>query len=457
MADKDASMNYQFTKAGHDLAIQALAGDTQLDFTKAVTSTDNHFADTEADTSGLTELANIQQTIELTEVDAVDDDPSFVKVPVMIDKSTITADYAMLTIGLYCKPKDGDEVLYGVCALQDPIYMHKSSNKSTYTIDLNTLVGSASSVTIKVDPAGMVSNSSLVVALKPYALNTDLDDYQPKGDYATHDDIKNVAYTDKPNVFTPQQTFNGGAVNAKGDAYITKADVPNPDLSSYLETADADKKYETLTDAANKVDKVKDSIGTRNYVLNTSDSTTVTANGKVGFNVGVWNLSKAVSDIAVGTPLIVSFDITVANSDEALTYVGLNPGWSPFICGRKYEDGKTHVDFQFAAPSDITTQTSIKMTADNSTATYTVSNLSLRVATVNTDWLPAPEDLKNNQNSVDLDPNTSQIINQTVKANVGQLLVGGQNAVGVMSDADPDEATAKSKSTDGLFHYTIES
>ncbi|WP_054734284.1 hypothetical protein [Secundilactobacillus similis] len=225
MVEKDESINYQFTKAGHDLAIRALAGVTQLDFTRAVTSTDNHFADTEADTLAITELANIKQTIDLKEVDAVDDDPSFVKVPVVINKAEMEEDYALLTIGLYCKPKDGDEVLYSVCAMQDPIYMHKSSNNSTYSIDLNTLVGSAANVVIKVDPAGMVTNATFdafkVTMGQQYALKSDLDAYLKSLP-------ANVALTDKANVFTEQQVLSAGAVNGAGAPALFKGDVDVP-------------------------------------------------------------------------------------------------------------------------------------------------------------------------------------------------------------------------------------
>lgn len=227
MAEKDSSINYQFTKAGHDLAVQALAGTTQLDFTRAVTSTDNHFTDTEADTLAITELANVEQTIDLNEVDVVDDDPSFVKVPVVINKADMEADYNLLTIGLYCKPKDGDEVLYSVCAMQDPIYMHKSSNNSTYSIDLNTLVGSATNVTIKVDPAGMITNATFD-AFKA-TLSTQ---------YALKSDLANAALTDKANVFSEQQTLAGGAVDSAGNKYVTEDKVPKPDLSGYALTAD---------------------------------------------------------------------------------------------------------------------------------------------------------------------------------------------------------------------------
>lgn len=224
MAEQDSSVSYQFTKLGNDLSVKALAGTVKLDFTKAELSTDNHFNDTEADVAIMTGMGNVAQTVELKEVDAVEDDQSYVKVPVLINEAEITEDYALMTIGLYCKPDDGDEVLYSICSLKDPIYMHKSSNNSTFALNLNTLVGSAASVVIKVDPAGMVTNAdfdAFKATMGNYALKSDLDDY-----------LKtlpaNVALTDKANTFTEQQVLSAGAVNGAGKKALFDGDVDVP-------------------------------------------------------------------------------------------------------------------------------------------------------------------------------------------------------------------------------------
>ncbi|WP_201782056.1 hypothetical protein, partial [Lactobacillus selangorensis] len=100
---------------------------------------------------------------------------SSVKIPVVFNKSDIDTDYQLLTIGLYAKPADGDEVLYAECALQDPVYMHKTSNSSTYSIDLFAIVGTSANVTLKVDPAGVVSHADLTAALKDYVTTAYVD------------------------------------------------------------------------------------------------------------------------------------------------------------------------------------------------------------------------------------------------------------------------------------------
>lgn len=175
MPTQTASLNFQFTAQGQSLATQALAGKIQIDFTKAVSSSTNHFGDTAAQAAQLTDLDNKQQTVTVTEVDAIDGDQSSVKIPVVFNKSDIDTDYQLLTIGLYAKPADGDEVLYAECALQDPVYMHKTSNSSTYSIDLFVIVGTSANVTLKVDPAGVVSHADLTAALKDYATTAYVD------------------------------------------------------------------------------------------------------------------------------------------------------------------------------------------------------------------------------------------------------------------------------------------
>lgn len=168
MPTQTASINFAFTAQGQALASQALSGKTQITFTKAVSSSTSHYGDTASQSAQLTDLDNKQQTVNITEVDAIDGDPNSVKIPIIFNKKDVDTDYQLLTIGLYAKPTDGDEVLYSVCGLQDPIYMHKTTYDATYRIDLIVIVGTSANVTLKVDPAGLVSNADLTAALKDY-------------------------------------------------------------------------------------------------------------------------------------------------------------------------------------------------------------------------------------------------------------------------------------------------
>lgn len=221
MPVQDDYVNFQFTSQGQTLSARALAGDTKLDFTKAVASTDNHFADTATTALALTSLENVQQTATVAEVDVVGDDDSQVKIPVTFDKSQITADYNLLTIGLYCKPADGDEQLYAVCALKEPVLMHKSTSKSTYTTNLYVIVGAAANVTIKVDPAGAVTHEDLTAILADYEKSPDLK--TTLGSYALKTDLPD---------------FTKLATTASVTTAI--ASIPKPDMSKYYNSAQTD-------------------------------------------------------------------------------------------------------------------------------------------------------------------------------------------------------------------------
>jgi len=170
----DDSINFQFTAKGQQLASQALAGTVKLDFTKAVASTDNHFSDSAATIAALTTLANVKQTATISEVDRVAEDDTEVRIPVTFDKSQVGDDYQLLTVGLYCKPDNGAEVLYAVAGLANPILMHKSLTSSVYSIDMYVIVGTSSNVTIKVNPAGAVTHADLTTILGDYAKTADM-------------------------------------------------------------------------------------------------------------------------------------------------------------------------------------------------------------------------------------------------------------------------------------------
>ncbi len=295
MAEQDSSVSYQFTKLGNDLSVKALAGTVKLDFTKAELSTDNHFNDTEADVAVMTDMGNVAQTVELKEVDAVEDDQSYVKVPVLINEAEITEDYALMTIGLYCRPDDGDEVLYSICSLKDPIYMHKSSNNSTFALNLNTLVGSAANVTIKVDPAGAVTNADLAVTLKSYATieyvdsaiakipKVDLSGYALKTNLPDFSSFATTQALTNAIAAIPKVNLSGYSTTVQMNAAINAA---KPNLAPYATNADMTTKLEAKADTST----VNTQLGTK---ANTTDMNTAVNNAKAAAITQALNDAKA--------------------------------------------------------------------------------------------------------------------------------------------------------------------
>jgi len=273
---QDTTMNFQFTQLGVDLATKALAGTTKITFTKAVASSENHFSDTEATALALTTLGEVQQKIEIKTVMAVTDNKAQVKVPVVIDRGAITTDYSLLSIGLYAKDDDGTEVLYAVNGLQDAVEMRANAFGSTYSIDLYVAVGTSDNVTLTVDAAGMLPRTEFTAVMAEYMKIADMP--------------KDLAYTDKANTFTEQQTLAGGAVDGAGNAIATTKNVSDGDA-------------ETLTSAKEYADTKISGKADDSKVVHTADMRKP-ASDVAGIDE-VSTLQTQVNNSAVGTNLLI--------------------------------------------------------------------------------------------------------------------------------------------------------
>lgn len=286
---QDTTMNFQFTQLGVDLATKALAGTTKITFTKAVASSENHFSDTEATALALTTLGEVQQTIEIKTVMAVTDNKAQVKVPVVIDRGAITTDYSLLSIGLYAKDDDGTEVLYAVNGLQDAVEMRANAFNSTYSIDLYVAVGTSDNVTLTVDAAGMLPRTEFTAVMAEYMKIADMP--------------KDLAYTDKANTFTEQQTLAGGAVDGTGNAIATTKNVSDGDA-------------ETLTSAKEYADTKISGKADDSKVVHTVDMRKP-ASDVAGIDE-VSTLQTQVDNSAVGTNLLINTSISSINGRTTL-------------------------------------------------------------------------------------------------------------------------------------------
>lgn len=133
----------------------------------------------------------------------------------------------------------------------------------------------------------------------------------------------------------------------------------------------------------------------RNYALNTANTITVTGNNTVGQILGDYPASNEISVISIGTKLTISYDIDVTNADGGKSYFGWKgtQAWQPFISAKTFVEGKNHVSLTFDLNTALPVGTILHMTIDNSTATYSVSNLMLEVSSIENGYSPAPEDV----------------------------------------------------------------
>lgn len=149
--------------------------------------------------------------------------------------------------------------------------------------------------------------------------------------------------------------------------------------------------------------KIPTESGLRNYALKTGDSKSSTG-GKL------YDLSSAFDDIASGAPLILEFDWSVTaptttskfRINRVITYSDGTPDqWSNII----YKDGVSsdiitssgtgHFSGTFNNVTyNGTTVSSRYLNLNQTTAngTVTISNLSVRIGSLKSDWQPAPED-----------------------------------------------------------------
>jgi len=133
----------------------------------------------------------------------------------------------------------------------------------------------------------------------------------------------------------------------------------------------------------------------RNYALNTANTITVTGNNTVGQMLGNYPVSNKISVISIGTKLTISCDIDVTNADGGKSYFGWKGthAWQPFISAKTFVEGKNHVSLTFDLNTALPVGTILNMTIDNSTATYSLSNLMLEVSSLESCHSLAPEDV----------------------------------------------------------------
>ena len=406
---QDTTMNFQFTQLGVDLATKALAGTTKITFTKAVASSENHFSDTEATALALTTLGEVQQTIEIKTVMAVTDNKAQVKVPVVIDRGAITTDYSLLSIGLYAKDDDGTEVLYAVNGLQDAVEMRANAFNSMYSIDLYVAVGTSDNVTLTVDAAGMLPRTEFTAVMAEYMKIADMP--------------KDLAYTDKANTFTEQQTLAGGAVDGKGNAIATTKNLADGDA----ETLTSAKAYAD-TKVSGKADDSKVST-LQTQVNNSAVGTNLYTDTKNFGNLASWlafSWWKKTTDTYKGLSVVQ----TTANWSGVSQYVQVKKGdiltysvyakntsgtgtsqvsWQlDFQAEGSYSTATVNQKFNIVTITDSWQRVSgtVVATSDgylrprlertpNNTNTLQIAGIKVEKGNVATDWCPNPEDKVN--------------------------------------------------------------
>lgn len=322
MADinEQRSVTTIFTNAGQKLAAQLIANKNTAKFTHGEISTTDLFNESVTDLQVLNSLDNVQQEATLAEVIIMD--KSTVRVQLAIDQTKAPNDYQMRTVGLYAKPADGDEILYSVTVMKDPIYVHQDASGSSLGLNLDTIVGQSANVTIEVNPAGAVTNEALKVTLKDYVQKSELDALLPA----------DIAETGKANAFTGQNSFAQAPTDGNGNPYITGKDAQaKVDAGVKTAASDAATKATAAQTAAEKytdgktIDSVKwgDQVGGRNLIIKNGEVAGF-LNDEGTMGVQDKNQMEKLSDyIAVNPNMPYCFSYMVKLSAEQQSWYGI--------------------------------------------------------------------------------------------------------------------------------------
>ena len=177
---------FVITNKGHALMAKLMLGSGFCNFTAIKLSSTVY---TEGQIAALTALTNIKQSAPITKKTI--SNSTSVLVEGAIDNSALSTGYQIQTIGLYATDPDEGEILYAVARALTAGYMPPANGVTVSGAYFKFLVtvGSASQVTLTVDPAGYASIGDVntltaeIAKLKGYVGYTENDVYGVEVDY----------------------------------------------------------------------------------------------------------------------------------------------------------------------------------------------------------------------------------------------------------------------------------
>lgn len=146
------------TDNGRALLADALANNSQITFTRMVSSSKNY--DDSTDVSKLINIDEIKQSVNMSRISQ---EGTRVRLNAIFTNQNINTSYKIQTIGLYAKVGTGNEILYSVTRAKEPDTMPatNSINLSTVEIDLITEINNSDGATIEFNPSTLVTFSTL--------------------------------------------------------------------------------------------------------------------------------------------------------------------------------------------------------------------------------------------------------------------------------------------------------
>lgn len=207
--------SFIYTSTGLRMIADAVACN-QIAFTRAVSSTDDHSADSDETIAKLTSIATEAQSVDVSRVTKLSDTED--KVYATFPTRTVTTAYKMRTVGLYAKlQSDSKETLFGVGISTEPDYVAAGAVDGTdANINLSFIIGvsSTNQVAITISSDGMVTEKELTDELTFKADDTQVVHDNHDGTITVNDKVYTPADSETvAQLRTDFDTLDVGGVN----------------------------------------------------------------------------------------------------------------------------------------------------------------------------------------------------------------------------------------------------
>lgn len=445
------------TTAGKALIDKVNSGQAKISFSKIVFSSMDNSQLSDMQVKALTAIAPQEVVVSSPET-TLDTNSGETRIRATGTNEKLADGVYVKTYGVFAKDDTGSEILYGVTVSPNPNYFpaYDGVTPQAVTYSYKTVIQETSNITM--------TNSNDV-----YASQEDLTEAIAAIPLATKADDSKAVHNSGNEEIGGQKTFDVAPIDkTTGNPYITKSD-----LNNGLSTKVTDNKNGTEQINGVQVqpfNKLSDTIGGRNYLVNTQNpsatnpvkivgTSSIDATRTVTFSNGYVKLSSVVSSTASETyyrfyapnptsmPLpagTYTLVVDLTSSDNVyVSPIGQfstnGNTWQP-LSNPKWKLSSTEQRFYytFTIPSNATGWfISLEMYADtpwildNTGKSFQFRNVSIQKGDIATDSSPAPED---KVNVTDMRKPASDVAGidevSTLQAQVDNSAVGTNLAIG---------------------------
>ncbi len=157
----------QLTDKGRALDAKVTAGTASLNFTKMKLGSGT---ETVADIPAMTDLSAPELVLGISSCAVSQSDSTICEVIAIASSDNVSTSFVVRELGIFATDPDDGEILYAVMLDSAPDTMpnHNVASPVTVTYQVNIMSANAASITAVIDPAGLVSVSTLNAAINAH-------------------------------------------------------------------------------------------------------------------------------------------------------------------------------------------------------------------------------------------------------------------------------------------------